>query len=46
MVFGEPVGDHQVDRGAVGVAARGGGVEGPARSSAAVAVPGAVLEVD
>ncbi len=45
-VLGEPVGDHQVDRRPVGIAACRGGVERAAFGAAGVAVPGAVLEVD
>ena len=45
-VLGEPVGDHQVDRRPVGIAACRGCVERAAFGAAAVAVPGAVVEVD
>ena len=44
--FGEPVADHQLDRVAVGVAGGDGGVKRAAVRAAAVAVPGAVVQVD
>lgn len=46
MVLGEPVGDHEVDRASVGVAASCGSIERAALGAAGVAMPGAVLEVD
>jgi len=45
-VFDQGKGNHEVDCGAVGMADRGGGVEGAAFGAAGVAVPGAVFEVD
>ena len=44
--FGEPVVDHQVDRGVRGSAESDGRVVGAASSPAAPAAPGAGLDVD